>query len=247
MSEGGSGFPPTRWSAVLGLGSDDHALRTRSFDALVEAYWKPVYKYVRLRWRRPVEEAQDSTQSFFLAAFEREFLADYDPSRARFRTFLRVCLDGHLANEAKAEGRKKRGGDFAIVSLEFDVAERELVARAVDGADAIERAFDREWARSLLELAVSALREECTAAGRTDHFQLFARYDLADPPESRPTYDDLAREFAIPVTTVTNRLAGARRALRRLVLEKLHAITSSEEEFRDEARFLLGHDPESGA
>jgi hypothetical protein len=45
-------------------------------------------------------------------------------------------------------------------------------------------------------------------------------------------------------TTVTNRLAAARRDFRRLLLERLRAITSSEAEFREEARAVLGAEPE---
>jgi hypothetical protein len=39
---------------------------------------------------------------------------------------------------------------------------------------------------------------------------------------------------------VTNHLHWARRELRKAVLEKLRETTASEEEFRDEARALLG-------
>lgn len=36
---------------VEALKADNPALRQRAFGALVEAYWRPVYKYLRLRWR----------------------------------------------------------------------------------------------------------------------------------------------------------------------------------------------------
>ena len=71
-------------------------------------------------------------------------------------------------------------------------------------------------------------------------FRLFERYDLEDHDASeRPRYADLAAEFALPVTQVTNHLHWARRELRKAVLEKLREITASEEEFRSEARALL--------
>jgi hypothetical protein len=50
----------------------------------------------------------------------------------------------------------------------------------------------------------------------------------------------LAQEFGLDQTTVTNYLAAARRDFRRLVLEKVREITATEEEFRNEARSLLG-------
>ena len=78
--------------------------RRVAFDALVSAYWRPVYKYVRIKWRADRDDAADLTQEFFARAFEKGSLGRFDPREARFRTFLRVCLDGFVANEHKAAG-----------------------------------------------------------------------------------------------------------------------------------------------
>jgi hypothetical protein len=37
------------------------------------------------------------TQGFFQSAFETGTFAHYDPGQARFRTFVRVCLDRFIA------------------------------------------------------------------------------------------------------------------------------------------------------
>ena len=37
----------------------------------------------------------------FARLLEKDFLESYDPSRARLRTFLRVCVDRLIANEEK--------------------------------------------------------------------------------------------------------------------------------------------------
>lgn len=233
-------FPTTRRSAILGVSSDDAAERRRSFDALVAAYWKPVYKYVRIRWRRSGEDAKDLTQGFFLKILEKEYLAPYDPRKGRFRTFLRACLDGYLANEHKAAARLKRGGGAAHLSLDFETAEGEI--RRIEPVDpeTPERYFEREWVRSVLGLGVEALREACAAGGKEIAFRLFERYDLSDDDSGKLTYADLGREMDLPVTQVTNHLAYARREFRRLVLERLREITASDEEYRSEARALLG-------
>ena len=81
------------------------------------AYWKPVFKYLRLKWHAPAEDAADLTQAFFLRAFEKSFFADFDPRRARFRTYLRTCLDGFVTNARKADTRQKRGGGLTIDDL----------------------------------------------------------------------------------------------------------------------------------
>src|SRR5579859_2762984 len=94
----GARFPRTRRSAVAAVGSGDPAERARGFDALVRAYWKPVYAHLRLRWRHGPDDARDLTQGFFARAFEKGFFADYDPSKALFRTFVKTCLDRFAAD-----------------------------------------------------------------------------------------------------------------------------------------------------
>jgi DNA-directed RNA polymerase specialized sigma24 family protein len=54
------------------------------------------------------------------------------------------------------------------------------------------------------------------------------------------SYRELSTRFGMPETTVTNRLAAARRVFRQTVLDLLREITASEGEFRTEARALLG-------
>jgi RNA polymerase sigma factor (sigma-70 family) len=236
----GGQFPLTRQSIIVAARSAKATERRQALDALVAAYWKPVYKYLRLKWRVPDEDARDLTQAFFTRAIEKDFFARFDPAKARFRTYVRVCLDGFVANERKSARRFKRGGDVAFVSLDFQSAEGEL--RRIEVADDLDldQYFHREWVRSLFGNAVDELRACCEATGRARHFAAFARYDLADEtPGSRPTYATLAQELGISVTDVTNHLASARREFRRIVLDRLREICTSEEEFQLEARQLL--------
>ena len=84
------------------------------------------------------------------------------------------------------------------------------------------------------------LRQRCDEFGRSVHFQLFERYDLRD--DANVSYASLAEEFDLDTATVNNYLAAVRRDFRRVVLEKLREITATDEEFRTEARSLLGVD-----
>ncbi|MEY2934997.1 MAG: hypothetical protein RL033_5746 [Pseudomonadota bacterium] len=222
------------------MGSDDPAERARSFEILVRAYWKPIYKHLRVRWRRSSEQAADLTQGFFARAFEQRMFAAYDPTRALFRTYLKGCLDHHVLKDAESNQRQKRGGGMVTLSLDFPAAERELEGLAVPTPETIEGYFDREWTRHLVGMTVDALRERCVQSGKPLTFRVFERYVLDDGPTERPSYAELATELGIKVTDVTNYLAFARREFRRLLLEQLREITGSEEEFTAESRALLG-------
>jgi RNA polymerase sigma factor (sigma-70 family) len=214
-------FPVTNHSAIVGARSDDQIVRRRAFDTILNSYWKPVYKYVRLKWQAGNEDAKDLTQGFFANAFEKNHFASYDAAKASFQTFLRTCLDGFVANERKAEQRLKRGGDMDHYQLDFAAAEVELAAHSSATTLSPEEYFHREWMRSLFSLAVETFRERCVESDRMVRFQLFERYDLSDDDVS---YASLAKEFELDVTTVNNYLAAARREFRRIVLEKMRDV-----------------------
>jgi DNA-directed RNA polymerase specialized sigma24 family protein len=232
-------FPKTNHSAIIGARSDDQVTRGRAFDTILASYWKPAYKYIRLKWQADNEDAKDLTQGFFANAFEKNHFASYDAGKASFQTFLRTCLDGFVANERKAGRRLKRGGDMDHYQLDFVTAENELAVQASMDLSP-EDYFHREWVRWMFTLAVDTLRQRCDESGRNVHFQLFERYDLRD--DANVSYASLAEEFDLDAATVNNYLAAVRRDFRRVVLEKLRDITATDEEFRTEARSLLGVD-----
>lgn len=211
-------------------------------DAIVRIYWRAVYKHLRARWRASPDDAQDLTQAFFTVALEKDYLAAFEPEKGSFRGFLRTCADRFASKHHRDRRREKRGGGARDLSLDFEAAERELARQLPESGHSIERVFDDEWCRALLAASIEALRADLEATGRADWFRLFEQYELRDSDE-RVTYADLAREHGVPVTTVTNRLAVARREMRRHALDQLAELTSSEEELREEARVLFGVDP----
>lgn len=236
-------FPATRLT-LLAAARGGEAERRRAHEALVAAYWKPVYKLLRLRWGVSPEDAEDWTQELFVDFLERDLFARYDPERVRFRTWLRVCLDRFAASKRQAARRDKRGGGAVLLPLDFAGAEAEIAGRGPVDAEDAEAVFHREWVRHLFARALARTRRRLAARGQETAWELFERLDLAgtDAPR-RPTYDDLAAGLGIPVTQVTNRLGAARRELRRAVLELLAEATGSEGELAEEARALLAVTP----
>ena len=232
-------FPPTRLSVVARTRSADEETRRLAIGALIEAYWKPVYKYLRLKWHLDPDEAADLTQDFFTKALEKDVLGRYNAEKARFRTYLRLCVDGFASNARKAEGRLKRGGGVTTVSLDFQSAEGELVKHEPAVAADVDDLFYQEWVRALFQHAVEDLRRTCEASGRGSMFAVFERYDLVDNLE-RPTYATIARDLGLTPATVTNHLAAMRRQFRRHVLDRLRDLTTTDEEFDAEAKRLLG-------
>jgi len=189
-------------------------------------YWKPVYRFIRLKFRKDNEDAKDLTQGFFTSALERDFFARFDPAKASFRTYLRMAVERFAANQNAASNRQKRGGDIRFSPVEDYAAT----------AESPEQIFEREWQRQLFELALDDLRAHCAASGKQLQLGIFEAYDLAVNEDERPSYLSLAARHGIPETGVTNHLAWARRTLRGLVTERLRGVTSGEQELRKELR-----------
>lgn len=230
-------FPLTHVSAVLALRSEDPVERRRSLERILSGYYKPVYKHLRLKWRKTAEDAEDLAQDFFARATERRIFAAYEPGRGRFRTFVRACLDNFVLTAEEARRRQKRGGHLDVVSADAHEAEREL-AMAGEPLDP-EAVFDREWVRNVAARSVDLLEQRLAALDKSRYFEVLRRYDLHEGLDE-PSYGKVAAELGLKVTDVTNYLHAARKELRVIVLEVLRELTATEEEFRAEARDVLG-------
>ncbi len=243
MTTPGESFPLTRYSVLAAAGSSDSVERARALDVLFAAYWKPVYKYLRLKYSQAPQDAQDLTQGFFAELLERELLLRFDPAKSRLRTYLRLCADSFALNEIKAASRKKRGGHLEHVALDFSAAEDELRAQTIDPAslpspESLEDFFEKEWIRSLFSSSVEELKSLCQSRGKQKAFALFESYDLDG--EENLSYAGLAARHGLPVTDVNNHMAWARREFRRIAMDRLRALSGSEEEFSREAKSLFG-------
>ena len=227
-------FPLTRPSAVSDLLSGDPARRARSLEIVVRGYWKPVYKYLRLRWTRTGEHAEDLTQSFFETAIDRDMLAQYQPARGRFRTFLRTCLDRHVIDQHRRSAAVRRGGNH--IHLDFATAEAELGESASTDPEAV---FDAEWLRHLMQLALERLDAALLERKKPIHAKLFHDFHVGDSP---PTYAEAAERYGITTTDVTNWLHVARREFRRVAMDLLRELTIDDEDFAAEARAVFGID-----
>ncbi len=231
-------FPRTRHSALVAAQSADPSMRRQAFETICAAYWKPAYHYVRRRWNASNDDAKELTQGFLMRAFERDYFRRYDPSRAAFRTFLRVCLDRYVAGERQAAQRDKRGGDAR--ALDLDELDESLHAADPE----LDAEFHREWTRAVFEAAVERLSARCDARDKRVAFRIFERYDLKGPDLSAPpTYAALAAEFGTSTAQVTNHLAWARREFKDALLSELRSTCVDDDEFQAEARALLGIDP----
>lgn len=172
-------FPTTRWSLVLQAGNPNSPLARESLAELCRAYWYPLYAYIRRRGNVP-EQAKDLTQDFFARALEKGLLAEADPNRGRFRSFLRTVCTHFLANRHDWDQARKRGGSQTVLPIDSVEAEGRYALELADDLTP-ERIFDRSWALTLLGRVLDQLGREYDNAGKGTTFEALRDMLSGDP------------------------------------------------------------------
>jgi RNA polymerase sigma-70 factor (ECF subfamily) len=242
-------FPTTSWSVVRSAIDPASPERRTSLESLLKKYWKPVYRFVRARWRKSNEDAKDLTQGFFALLLEGQGLLRVAPEHGSLRSYLKTALAHFLVDEQRKEEALKRGGSFDRVPVDISTLDGAI---ADDGTASPEEAFDREWLSVCLGEAVRALQELLRAEGREAYFDVFSAYYL-DPQnpsragapitqdkEAAPTYESVASRLGLRPHDVSNYLVYARRKLRNVLKQRVSDYVSSEQDAAAELRFILG-------
>src|SRR5690349_19891316 len=122
-------FPAPRPSVVERARSGHEETRRVAFQTIVDAFWKPVYKRLRLKWSLTPDEAAGLTEEFFKTTVQQDVVNEYDPRQASFLTHLRLCLDRFASHAAQTEHRWRSAGDIVTEPLDFASAESEITAQ----------------------------------------------------------------------------------------------------------------------
>jgi len=163
-------FPTTRITLIHTAqgepGADAHA----ALSTLCDAYWYPIYAYVR-RLGHSHEEAEDLTQGFFTRVLDKRSLRDFDRERGRFRSFLLGALKHFIANERDAARAEKRGGGRAPIPLDQVLLAGERYTLEPRSDLTPDRIYERQWALTVLTRVQDALREEAIRQGKGAQFE----------------------------------------------------------------------------
>ena len=227
-------FPTTSWTMVTAAARDS-AGAAQALADLCEAYWFPVYAFIRRRGHTR-EEAEDLCQEFFTRTLEQGSLAEARRERGKFRSFLLASVTNFLANEWDRAHALKRGGGNVPLSLDFDASEARYRAEPVDELTP-EALFERQWALALLDRVLGRLREEQNYKNQGAPFDRLSRYLTGDG--DRGSYSTLAIEQGISETAIRTAVHRLRRRYAELVRCEIAAIVADPNEVEGEIRFLL--------
>jgi RNA polymerase sigma-70 factor (ECF subfamily) len=199
-------FVTTNWSLVRAVRTTNAPRRAKALADLCEAYWGPVYTFVRRRGH-DADTAADLTQAFFAHVIEKGAFESADPALGRFRTFVLASMKHFVTSQWERDSALKRGGGWTSVAFDPGTLERQYHALRSADLDP-EQAFERHWASTVLERAVDRVRARQAAAGRAREFEALAAYLTSDAGPGRP-YREVASELGMAepaVRTAVHRL-----------------------------------------
>jgi RNA polymerase sigma-70 factor (ECF subfamily) len=199
-----------------------------------QAYWYPVYGFIRRRGRAP-EDARDLTQMFFAKLIEGNWLADVERRETRFSTLLVTILNRFLITQHKYEGAQKRGGGEALLSLDLARAESWFGSEPAT-TETPETLFEKRWAVAVMAAAVERLRMECEATGKARLFATLERFLSRQPAAGE--YEDAGAVLGIPARSVAVAVHRLRQDYRAMVREEVAAGLQDETMVQTELRAL---------
>jgi len=228
-------FATTQWSVVLRAGSSDEVESRDALATLCQAYWPPVFTYIRHRGNDP-ETARDLTQGFFAALLERRGIAEARQERGRFRSFLLGSVKNFLADEHDRQRAVKRGGGRAPISIDDATWESMLAVQEPATQLTPEAIFEQRWALALLERARRDLDSEMERSGGGERFRRLHPYLTSD--DAAP-YRQLASELNMTESAVRVALHRLRQRFGVKLREHVAQTVDDPAKTEDELRHLI--------
>jgi RNA polymerase sigma-70 factor (ECF subfamily) len=198
---------------VLGARGDSPEAKSALGD-LCAAYYAPVFAFIRFN-TRDEEAAKDLTQEFFARLMARHGVDTADPGRGRFRSYLLGAVKHFLSDIREHAGRLKRGAGQSPEPLEPGTDTSPRRELAADKSLQPDREFDRKWALTLLDQALTALALEHQAAGTAVHFEALKPWLAGDTSDL--SQSDAARRLGMNEGAVKVAIHRLRRQFRKSV------------------------------
>ena len=220
---------------MLTAGRSDTTRAHEALSRLCETYWYPLYAFVRRRGQSP-EDAQDLPQEFFARLLAGKWVGDADRAKGRFRTFLLTALDRFLANEWDRARAQKRGGGTVSVPLDTEVAESRYCA---DTQNALtpDRLYDRQWAMTLLDRALTRLEAEHQRLGKAAEFAVLSPALTAERGDI--PYATMAAQLGLSEAATRMAVHRLRKRFREVFREEITQTVARPDEVEEEIRHLL--------
>jgi RNA polymerase sigma-70 factor (ECF subfamily) len=237
-------FTVTHWSVIVAAGKTqaDPETASAALAQLCQTYWPPLYTYVRSRGYS-VHDAQDLTQGFFAYLIEHKIHLRADRQLGKFRSFLLASLKHFLSHAREREQTLKRGGGREFIPFDearAEGAESLFQTHCSSSASAIpeDKLFEKTWAETLVETALSRLAAAYKAEGKENLYEKLQTF-LTVGSVQLPAYSDLAARLSVTESTIRSHVTRLRARYREMLRAEVRRTVDTESEVDEELRELL--------
>ncbi len=236
-------FQTTQWTKVLSA-RDDTPAGKEALRALCEVYYEPVAlfisRFLNSRNSEIVETDRDLTHAFFTKLLEGKLIASVDQSKGRFRTYLLGAVKHFLLDHRVHRNALKRGGNHHVVPLDMSTGENSEEG-TLHVADPIgfppDSYFDRQWAMSIIDSAMTALRQQASNDVDAQRFKVLSRWLVL------PCDGTAVVEAAIQLSITENAFRVAihrfRKEFRKAVADLIVSTLDDPAQLQEEMTYLL--------
>jgi RNA polymerase sigma-70 factor (ECF subfamily) len=213
-----------QWIVVLQARRQDTSRAMEALAWLCQAYWHPVYAYVRLRGHSP-EEARELTREFFSRLLQNKTLAYMKRDCGKLRSFLLTAMNHFLVDEA-------RKGRLAA-------------PEAPDDSPLTENLFEQNWALAVAGVVYDRLKREYEELGNGELFTAL-KHCLAGPAEAAPCAETAAR-LSLAESSVKNMEQEMRQRYGKVLREEMARLVATPAELEEELRRFFSAAHPAGA
>jgi len=236
LQEGGAAFQTTHWTLVLRAGetqSDSSAQKALS--NFCEAYWPPLYAFVRHRGHAS-SEAQDLVQGFFAHVLEQNTLSRADREKGKLRTFLLGSFQNYLFNEYDRARTLKRGGGHQILSIDEHLPEAEAsMMETMHLSDSA--AYDLVWASNIVKRAWQQLQNAFETEGKAEWLEVLRPF-VAGGGKTPLSQEEASKKLGVPIATLRTWLSRLRQRYREALRMEVASTVSDPAEVDQELHYL---------
>lgn len=226
-------FTTTHWSVVAAAVGEDSPEARQALDALCRTYREPLYGFI-CRQGHSQHDAEDLLQAFFLHVLEKKLIARADRRRGKFRNFILVALRSFLTDRWRWQRIRRRGGGAVHVPIGLSNAEE---GEEIEPADEMtpDRAFDLQWAKTILEQALDLLKREVQNGNTPWHGELLPFVDA----QQGSKYFDVAVKHSVSESAVKTAVGRLRRRRAEIIRQMIASTVCTSQEVDEEIRYLL--------
>jgi RNA polymerase sigma-70 factor (ECF subfamily) len=230
-------LPSTHWSEIASASHNRQQKGREAMEHLLTRYQPALLAHLRFKFRVVEDAARDLLQSFVAdKILEKEMLAQANPTRGRFRTFLLNALDNFVISQRRKEQAQKRspGGDVLSVDELSPADEPQHNDSPTDPTVTA-------WAQAAINAALQNMRRECETSKRTDVWGVFEGRVLSAILEDMPEtgYEALIERFGFgSPSQAFNTLSTAKRMFKRHLSAVIAEYSRDDREVEEELREL---------